>query len=178
MKSRTATALILLFLAVICLAAPASAQNQAPAAEKKTPLSFVQTAADVANNLQYGSLNNHLGIYIEPKNWASGLQDGDLGPFLKTQEAKPNRSASCLFSGAKDAAVCVFFDGDNAYGAIVVHAAASGKIEAKDIAAGYKIVTKELLEKNPANLRFEESGINADDGTALPGYLITVTPRF
>jgi hypothetical protein len=172
MKFRTT---ISLFLAGACLAALATAQNP-PAAAKMDALSFVQTAADVATNLHHGSLDNYLGMYIDANNWASALKDGDLGPFLKSQEAKPNRSAACLFANAKDGAVCVYFDGENAYGATAVHAGASGKIEAKDIAAAYKIVTKELLEKGGAKLHFEPFDISTDDGVALPGFQITVMP--
>lgn len=165
------------FLAGACLAALAIAQNPpAPDKDKKDPLVFVETAAAVANNLHHGSLANYLGIYIDATNWASGLKDGDLGPFLKAQEAKPNRSAACLFSSAKDAAVCVYFDGDKAYGAAAVHAGANGKIEDKDIAAAYKTVTKEMLEKGGAKLRFEEGDVNTDDGVPLPSYVITVVP--
>ena len=174
MKFRTTIALI---LAGACLAALAVAQN-APAADKdkKDPLVFVQTAADVAGNLGHESLNNYLGIFIDPKNWAAGLKDGDLGPFLKAQEAKPDRSAACLFSSSKDAAICVYFNGDKAYGVSAVHAGNSGKIEDKDVTAAYKAVTKDLLEKTSAKLRFDESGVNTDDGVALPGYQITVIP--
>jgi hypothetical protein len=172
MKYRSA---IFLFLAGACMAALATAQNP-PAAAKMDPLAFVQTAADVATNLHHGSLDNYLGIYIDPKNWASGLKDGDLGPFLKTQEAKPNRSAVCLISSAKDAAVCVYFDGDKAYGATAVRAGASGKIEDKDIASGYKIVNQELLEKGAVKLRFEPSDVSTDDGAPLPAFQITVMP--
>ena len=138
-------------------------------------LAFVQVAADVAGNLHYGSLNDHLGIYIDSKNWAAGLKDGDLGPLLKTQEAKPDRSAACLFSSAKDGAVCVYFDGEKAYGAVSVHAT-NGKIDDKAVNAGYKILTKELLEKSGAKLHFEQSDVATDDGVPLPAFQVTVMP--
>jgi hypothetical protein len=178
MKFRTTISLL---LAGAFLAGLATAQNP-PAADKSKDsakmdsLAFVQTAADVAGNLHHGSLDNYLGIYIDAKTWPDGLKDGDLGPFLKGQEAKPDRSAACLFSSAKDAAVCVYFDGEKAYGAASVHAGSSGKIEDKDVASAYKIVTKELLEKASAKLRFEATEVNADDGAALPAFQITVMP--
>lgn len=177
MKFRTAIAL---FVAGACLSALAVAQNTtAPdknSATKMDALAFVQTAADVAINLQYGSLNDHIGIYIDSKNWAAALKDGDLGPFLKAQEAKPDRSASCFFH-EKDSAVCVYFDGEKAYGSAAAHAGANGKIEEKDIAAGYKKVTKELLEKSGVKLRFQEAdGVNTDEGVPLPAYQVTVSP--
>jgi hypothetical protein len=181
MKFRTAIALL---VAGACLCALAVAQNP-PASEKSDKnkdiakmdsLAFVQTAADVANNLRHESLNNYLGIYIDAKNWAAGLKDGDLAPLLKTQQAKPDRSAACLFSSAKDAAVCVYFDGEKAYGAVAVRANASGKIEDKDVDAAYKIVTKELLEKGPAKLRFQQSDVATDEGVPLPAYQVTVMP--
>jgi len=181
MKFRTVISLV--FVGA-CLAALATAQN-APAPDKSDkskdiakmdPLAFVQTAADVAGNLRHGSLANYLGVYVDAKSWPDGVSDGDLGPFLKTQEAKPGRSAACLFSSAKDAAVCVYFDGDKAYGATSVHAGSSGRIEDKDIAAAYKAVTKELLEKSGPKLRFEATEVNADNGAALPAFQITVMP--
>jgi hypothetical protein len=177
MKLRTSISLI---LAGACLAALATAQNPpAPNQDnqgKKDPLAYVQTAADVANNLRHQSLNDYLGIYIDSKNWAAALKDGDLAPLLKTQEAKPDRSAACLFSSAKDAAVCVYFDGEKAYGAMAVHAGASGKIEDKDIASGYKIVTQELLEKGGAKLQFNQTDVATDEGVPLPAYQIVVMP--
>ena len=174
MRTRTA---ILLILAGACLSALAAAQNQ-PAAggAKRDALAFVQTAADVANNIRHESLENYLGIFVDAKNWAAGLKDGDLGPFLKTQEAKQDRSAACFFSSAKDAVVCVYFDGDKAYGAAAVHAASSGKIEDKDIAAAFKTVTKEMLEKSSVKLRFAEAEVSTDEGVQLPGFQVTVNP--
>lgn len=178
MKIRT---IIALFLACACLSALAIAQNLPSPDKKNDParmdaLAFVQTAADVANNLRHNeSLNNYLGIYIDSKNWAAGLKDGDLGPFLKSQPAKDDRSAACFFSDAKDAAVCVFFDGEKAYGAAAVHAT-NGKIEDKDVSAAYKILTKDLLEKSGAKLRFAQSDIATDDGVPLPAFQVTVAP--
>jgi len=181
MKFRT---ILALFLAGACLSALANAQS-APASEKngKTDtakmdaLAFVQTTADVADNLHYGSLNNYLGIYIDSKNWAAGLKDGGLGPFLKSQEAKPDRSAACLFSDpeAKTGVVCVYFDGEKAYGAVAVHAT-NGKIDDKAIATAYKTLTKDMLEKSGTKLRFEKSDVATDDGVPLPAYQITATP--
>jgi hypothetical protein len=179
MKFRT---ILALFLAGACLSALAIGQN-APASQKndKTDtakmdaLAFVQIAADVANNLRHESLNDYLGIYIDAKNWAVALKDGDLGPFLKTQQAKPDRSAACFFSSAKDAAVCVYFDGEKAYGAAAVHAT-NGKIEDKAIDAAYKVVTKDLLEKSGARLRFQQSDVATDEGVPLPAFQITVSP--
>jgi hypothetical protein len=178
MKFRTTIAI---FLACACLTALAVAQNK-PAPDKGNqtakmdPLAFVQTAADVANNLRHESLNNYLGIYIDAKNWPAGLKDGDLAPLLKSQQSKPDRSAACLFSAAKDAAVCVYFDGEKAYGAVAVHANANGKIDDKDVDAAYKAVTKELLEKSGAKLHFEQTDVATDEGVALPAYQLTIMP--
>ncbi len=154
------------------LAALATAQNQ-PDAGGKEPLFFVRIAADVAGNVQSQSLNGFIAIYIAQKDWTAGLKDSDLGPFLKVKEAKAGRSAVCMFSDAKDAAICVYFDGDTPFGVAAVRAGASGKIEDKDVAAAYKAVTKEMLKKGDAELHFDPTDLNTDDGTPLPGFQIT-----
>ena len=171
MKNRTAFLFLLINLFLISAYVAAQTQNP-PAAEKtRDPLPLVQTAADIAGNLQYESLNRHVGIYIDDKSWADGVKDGDLGPFLQIQEAKPNRSAICFFSEAKDFVACVFFDGDKPYGAVVIHS--NGKLTEKDIKAAYKNVTPDLLKKGQAKLNFEKTEVNADDGAALPAYVVS-----
>src|SRR5262249_28322509 len=133
-------------LAILALAAAlqAAAQSQ-PDQAKKDPLFFVKIAANVAGNVQRELVNGSAVIYVDDQNWAAGLKDGDLGPFLKLQEAKPGRSAACLFTRDKDAAVCVYFNGDSPFGVAAVKAGASGKLEASDIAAAYKPLSKEML---------------------------------
>ncbi len=181
MKSQVAVSLILAGLLTASLAA---AQNQpGPAgAEKKEsqkdPLSFVKIAADIAGNVQPGSLNGFLALYIDDQSWASGLKDGDLGPFLKVKEAKPGRSAACLFAPAKDVAICVYFDGDTPFGVTAVKAGASGKIEAGDVPGAYKDVSKEMLKKGEQELRFEPGDAATDDGRAVPAFLVATGPKF
>ncbi len=46
-------------------------------------------------------------------------------------------------------------------------------IEASDISAGYKAVTKEMLKETGKEFHFEPSEISTDDGEPLPAYLIT-----
>ncbi len=181
MKSQVAVSLVLVGLLTASLAA---AQNQSgPAAaqkkeSQKDPLFFVKIATDIAGNVRPGSLNGFLALYIDQQSWASGLKDGDLGPFLKVKEAKPGRSAACLFSNAKDVAICVYFDGDTPFGVTAVKAGASGKIEAADVPGAYKAVTKEMLEKGGQELHFERGDAATDDGQALPAYMVTTGPKF
>jgi hypothetical protein len=167
-------------LAFVCLAGTlagaAGAQNQ-PDQEKKEPLSFAKIAANVAGNVQHRTVNGTLAIYVSEQNWAAGLKDGDLGPFLKLKEAKPGRSAACLFSQSKDIAVCVYFDGNTPFGVTAVEAGASGKLEASDIAAAYKPVSKDMLKKGAEELSFTPVGINTDDGQALPAFLVTAAGK-
>lgn len=162
------------------LAVLAAAQNQSDPnkAVEKEPLYFLKIAADVAGNVQNQPLNGYLAIYLDQQNWAAGLKDGDLGPFLKVKEAKPGRSAACLFSAAKDAAICVYFDGDTPFGVAAVRAGGSGKIEASDIAAAYKAVSKEMLKKGAEELRFEPGDVATDDGQPLPAFLISSAGKF
>jgi hypothetical protein len=167
MKSHVAVSLLLAALLV-----PALAQNQ-PATENADPLFFVKTAAQVAENVQHESLQGFLGLYVSEKNWDSGLRDGDLGAFLKVKEAKPGRSVACVFSGAKDAATCVYFDGKTPFGEVSAKAGAQGGLQAVDLAAAYKPISKEMLKKGDQEWHFSEGGVNTDDGTPLPGFGIT-----
>jgi hypothetical protein len=169
MKFRMATLLVLITLFVSGIA---QAQSQATP-EKRDPQSRIQIAINVTSNAQHQNLDGYLAIYVDPEKWAAGLKDGDLGPFLKLKEQKPGRSAVFLFSPSKDSAIGVYFDGGTAFGMTAVKAGASGKIEASDISAGYKAVTKEMLKETGKEFQFEPSEISTDDGEPLPGYLIT-----
>ena len=166
MKSQIAC---LLLLAAVLV--PAPAQNP-PNAENADPLSFVKIATQIAGNVQEGSLDGRLGIYVSEKDWAEGLKDSDLGPFLKLKEAKPGRSAAFVFSPMKDAAVCVYFDGKSPFGVVAVRAGASGSLQAADISAAYKPFSQDMLKKGDQEWHFEQNGVNTDDGTALPGFVI------
>ena len=162
------------------LVAAASVQNE-PKQEKETdkstkndkndPLSFIKVAADVAGNVQHETLNNSLGLYIDESNWTSGLKDSDLGPFLKLKEAKPGRSAACLFSQAKDSAVCVYFDGQSPFGVAAVKAGANGSIAPEAVSAAYKAVSKEML-KHTAEMSFNPTNLSTDDGQPLPAFVV------
>jgi hypothetical protein len=188
MRTRVAFFLVFAVAATLVTAAVAqspSTQPSAGKAEKKDPLFFVKIAADVASNVQTQSLNGYLGVYIDSETWASALKDGDLGPFVKLKEAKAGRTVACLFSQAKDAAVCVFFDGDTPFGVAAVKAGvapvkagASGGIEASDVAAAYKPISKEMLKKSEKELHFEPGDLNTDDGAPLPGFSISIPVKF
>jgi hypothetical protein len=179
MKCRTA--ITLFFAALLMSATTAAPQTQNPrkgaektgTSEQKDPLVFVRIAADVAANVQHDSLNNFLALYIAPENWDAASKDGDLGPLMKVKESKAGRSAACLFSPSKDAAVCVFFDGDTPFGMTAVKAGSSGKIEAADAAAAYKSVSKEMLKPGDQKLQFTPGDVATDDGQRLAGFLIT-----
>lgn len=175
MKLRVATSIILFS----ALTAAGAAQNPASPgkSEKKDPLFFVKIAVYVAGNVQHDTVNGSLAIYLDEQTWSAGLKDGDLGPFLKVKEAKPGRSAVCLFSPAKDAAVCVYFDGDSPFGVTAVRAGASGKIEPSEISAGYKSVSKEMLKKSDDDLKFSQADVATDDGEPLPAFLVTASTR-
>jgi hypothetical protein len=183
MKSRVALAVFLLAALITVVARAQSPSSQpgaekAEKAEKKDPLFFVKIAADIAGNVQTQSLNGYLAIYIDSQAWASALSDGDLGPFMKLKEGKAGRSAACLISDARDAGVCVFYDGDTPFGVASVKAGASGKIEAKDVETAYKPVSKEMLKKSEKELHFEPGDVAADDGQTLPAFQVSAPVKF
>ncbi|HEY6352185.1 MAG TPA: hypothetical protein VI636_22540 [Candidatus Angelobacter sp.] len=171
MKFRTVVSLM---LTGVLLSALALAQNQ-PTPEKSDSLSLMKIAADVAGNVQPQSLEGFTGIYVDAQNWAAGAKDGDLGPFLKLKDvpAKAGRSAAFFFSAAKDAAICVYFDGKSPFGVVAVKAGSGGAIKADDISAAYKRVSKDMLKKGSQEYHFAEGGITTDDGAALPGFQVT-----
>ena len=158
------------------MAAAALAQNQ-PQPKKEEPLSFVKIAADVASNVQHDTVNGSLGIYISEQNWPAGLNDSDLAPFLKVKEAKADRSAVCFFRNEKDAAICVYFDGDNPFGVTAAKAGSSGRIEAGEVAAAYKPVSKDMLKKGTEEISFTKGEISTDDGQPLPAYAVAVSAK-
>jgi hypothetical protein len=68
----------------------------------------------------------------------------------------------------------LFFDGDSPFGVAAATAGANSGIEANDVAASYKPVSKEMLKASPKELHFEPGDVNADDGTTLPGFQISM----
>lgn len=169
MKLRTALSLI---LAGVLGSALALAQT-VPGPDKADSLSFIKTAADIAGNVQQQSLDTFLAIYVSEQNWGSGVKDGDLGPFLKIKEAKPGRSAAFFFNEAKDAAICVYFDGKSPFGVVAVKSASGAAIQPSEISAAYKDVSKDMLKKGDQEWHFTQNGVTADDGTSLPAFQIT-----
>jgi hypothetical protein len=167
MKVKVLTLVIL----VVGFLASAGAQNQADQA--KDALVFVKIAATVASNVQHDTVNGSTGIYIDEEHWGTASKDGDLGPFVKVKEAKPGRSAACLFSESKDAAVCVYFDGKSAFGVAAVKAPAGSKIEAEAVAAAYKPVSKDMLKKGNEELNFRPAEVATDEGQPVPAFLVT-----
>lgn len=169
MKYRVLVSLPLI-LAAMLIPALAFSQTQ-PAPDNADPLSFVKTATDIASNVQSDSLAGRLAIYISDKNWAEGLKDGDLGPFLKVKEAKAGRSAACIFNDEKNAVICVYFDGKDPFG-VVSAKAGDGGFKPAEISAAFKPVSKDMLEKGGQDLKFNSADVNTDDGVTLPGFLI------
>ncbi|MGZ4854952.1 MAG: hypothetical protein ACXV7C_00870 [Candidatus Angelobacter sp.] len=164
-----------LLAAALLVSGIATAQSK-PEAEKKDPLPLVRIASNVARNIQDRNLNGFLVIYIDSQSWASGLKDGDLGPFLKLKEAKSGRSAVLFFSPEKDIAIGVFFDGDSAFGAASVKAK-NGKIDANDISAAYKPISKEMLKDAGQDLQFDKGDVSTDDGQPVTAFQISAAKK-
>jgi hypothetical protein len=168
---------LLSFLFAALLAVLASAQTPSDTekhdAENRDPLYFVKIATDVAGNLQGHSMKGSIAIYIDQKTWKGGLEDGDLGPFIKLKEAKPGRSVACLSSQKKDFLTCVYFDYGTPFGVASVQAGASGSIDASTVPGAYKDISKDLLKKRDDDLYFKSLTISSDNGEPLVAYMIT-----
>ena len=168
MKTRFAFPLL---LAIGILAA----QLPTSAAQDKSALKFVRTAADVATNVQPDSIDGYTAIYIDPQNWTSASADGDLGPFVAAQEASPSHSMACLFSRTKNNVVCVYFDGERAYGLTAIKSDHNNPITATAVAASYKQTTKETLKKAPGKIAFSPITIDLDNGQRLDAYVVKLS---
>jgi|SRR5215510_13942396 len=164
-------AFVVLAGAVVASASVQNEPNQQKNKEKNDPLSFIKVAADVAGNVQRETVNNALGLYVSEGNWASGLNDNDLRPFLKLKEAKPGRSAACLFTQAKDSAVCVYFDGQSPFGVVAVRAGANGGMQPEAISDAYKAISKEML-KHTGEFSFSPTNLATDEGQELPAFVV------
>src|SRR5208337_5196569 len=103
----------------LMLASAILTTSSAIAADTK-PIKFIAHASDVAQHVLQVSLKDYLALYISPDLWQAALTDGDIGPFLATQEQKPHRSAVCIVATSKGNKICVFFDGNNDYGYVAI----------------------------------------------------------
>jgi len=144
-----------------------------PDAVKKDARYFAKIAANVASNVQHRELDGFLAIYVDSQGWASGLKDGDLGPFLKLKEEKPGRCAILFFSPTKDAAISVFFDGDSPFGVTAATSGSSGQFDPGDIASAYKTVSKEMLKETGQEFQFKEVNVATDEGHPLVAFQVS-----
>src|SRR5579872_4149061 len=142
------------FFSLLFAAMLATAQTPDTAKHDPDPdsLSLAKIAADVAGNLQGHAMNGYLAIYIDQKTWSAGLEDGDLGPFVRLKAAKPDRSVVCIFAQKKDSATCVYFDAGTAFGVASLKAGSGGQIDTSNIASAYKDISKDMLKKRDDNL--------------------------
>lgn len=165
-------ALILIFSALLLAPSVSQSQNKL-SADGKEALPFVKTAVDIALNMQQGSLDRFLGVYVTYRDWDGAARDGDLGPFMKVKQASPQggRSAVCLFSSKKDSAICVYFDEKTPFGVVTVKAGADGKLG--DASGSYERVSQEMRKKNDQKLKYLENTVTTDYGYQLTGFLIT-----
>jgi hypothetical protein len=139
----------------------------------KQALPYVKVAAEIAGNVQQGSLNNFLAVFISYRDSDQAARDGDLGPFMKIKQAEPagGRSTVCLFSSKKDSAICVYFDEKKPFGVVAVKAGENGKFG--EVSDSYKRVTQDMRKKSEQKLNFLENTVTTDYGAGLTGFQIT-----
>ena len=157
---------LLLALGILVVQLPSSA------AQDKDALKFVRIAADVASNVQTGSIDEYTAIYIDEENWKAAAADSDLGPFIQAQEAGAARSMACLFSAAKDNAVCVYFDGTRAYGVTALQSERNSPFTSAAASASYKALTPDLLRKAQGKISFSPNPITLDNGQPLKAFRV------
>jgi|SRR5215471_2381363 len=173
---------VLMAALLICMGGSmgfAQSQSQATAA-KSDPLSLVETAVNIAANTQQLNFEQYLAIYVGPENWDAAAKDGDLGPFLKLKEKKPSQSAIVFLprnANTPAPIVCVYFDGDKAFGVTAAKAKDGGNIAASDIADAYKPVTKAMTENKGREFQFVAGEVRTDDDAPLPAYAIKSTAK-
>ena len=151
-----------------------------PDAEKRDARYFVKIAANVASNVQQRNLNGYVAVYFDSQSWASGLKDRAMAPLLKLQEEKTGRSAVLFFPPTRDATISVFFDGDSPFGVAAVKAGYSGRLEAGDISAACKPVSKEMLKETGQEFQFNQlkgRDFVTDDGIPLVAFEVSVTDK-
>jgi hypothetical protein len=165
-------ALGFIFAALLIASQAAQAQHKLDA-DGKEALPYVKMAADIALNIQQGSLNNFLAVFVSYRDSDQAAKDGDLGQFMKIKQAVPHGgwSAVCLFSSKKDSAVCVYFEEKTPFGVAAVKAGADGKLG--DAAAAYQHVTRDMRAKNEQKLNFAETTVTTDYGAGLTAFQIT-----
>jgi hypothetical protein len=144
------------------------------AAQGNQTLTLVRTATNVASHIQSGSIDGDTAIYVDPVAWMEAMTDTGLGPFLATQDAMPTRSAVCLFSKKKDRAVCVYFDGTQAYGATAVMSDPEHPFDVASVAASYRTITPDMLRKATRRINFTPRTMNLEDGQQLATFSITL----
>ncbi|HLW52357.1 MAG TPA: hypothetical protein VKW06_05905 [Candidatus Angelobacter sp.] len=164
-------ALALAFVAGLAASPAIQAQKLDPDGKEAIP--YVREAVDIAGNVQQGSLNNFLAVFVTYRDSDQAAKDGDLGPFMKVKEAIPigGRTTVCLFSPKKDDAICVYFDDKKPFGLVAVKAGTDGKFgDAND---AYRRVTREMLQKPSRQFKFTEQTVTTDYGAGLTGFQIT-----
>jgi hypothetical protein len=157
---------------LLALSASAIAQGtKTPTDDKK--FIFAKIATNVIANTEHKSLAGYFVIVVDEKNWASLLNDGDLGPFLKQKEQKVETRAVILTSNPKELpSFCVYFEGITPVGLSTVRPNPAGKIERAEVASAYKTVPGEALKEGDEELYFIPGQVTSDDDQPVPGYKI------
>lgn len=143
--------------------------------EDTKPIKFIAHASDVAQHVLQISLKDYLALYIPPELWHDALTDGDIGPFLATQEQKSHRSAVCIVAIPKANTICVFFDGSNEYGYIATKQK-SDSTQKPDLQQLFHPVTSD--DKQPGIEKYTATPRNVflDNGTHIPAVVISLAP--
>jgi hypothetical protein len=129
-------------------------------------------AAGVSLGFKHDTVDEYHAIFFHPDNWDAGQKDKLFGPFLSNQEKKDNRAAVIMFSSSEDEVICVYFQDEVPYGAVLIKAEIGHAFETKEIASAYKPVTAEMIVPYDKKLTFIKTLMPLDDGTMVKSFMI------
>jgi hypothetical protein len=134
----------------------------------------VVDAIQIAKKVQSESLEGYLAIIVDEKAWEAATEDGDMGPWVKLNAPKAERSVVLLMSPTADAGVAVFYDGDVPFGIAAAHSSKKKqKIPEADIAASYKLFKAGMLEMGSGSASLTPGFVKTDGGISMLTFTIS-----
>lgn len=158
-----------ILVTLFCLSGAASNAQSAPAA---SPMALINSAAEVASNVQDEPLYNYSVEYFNAGNWDSGMSDGLFGAFIAVKPQAPGGSVVCLVSDSFLDVICVYFDNQKPTGYVVQSVGPGDGFVSSKVLAAYQPVTAETVKKH-FTFEFTQGTLRLDDGTDATVYVVS-----